>query len=99
MDNAGAMCGSDAAQGLFEDRYALVCRNWPASADQLLEALAVDKLHHCHWCAVVHEVVKQLRDIRVIERALHARFLTEALDEFRVIAGFGAHDFNRNLPV
>src|ERR1700677_1025254 len=99
MDDAGAMRGSDSAQRLLEDRYGLVCRDWPAPPDQLLEALAVDEFHHCDRCAVVAEIVEEQRNVRVIERALHARFLTEALDEGRVVAGFGAHHFNRDLPV
>src|SRR5580658_10832782 len=99
MDDAGAMRGCDPAQRLLEDRYALVCRDRSAPPDQLLQALTVDELHYGDRRAVVDEIVEEQRDVRVIERALHARFLTEALDEVRVVAGLGAHHFDRDQPV
>ena len=71
----------------------------PAPPDQLLQALAVDELHDGDRCAVVDEIVEELRDVWVVQRALHARFLTKALDEVRVVARFGAHHFDRDLPV
>src|ERR1700733_319568 len=99
MDDAGAMRSRDPAQRLFEERDTLVRRDRPPPPDQLLQALAVDELHHGDGCAVVHEVVEQQRDVRVIEGGLQARFLTEALDEVRVVARLGAHHLDRDRPV